>query len=81
MANWRNDGRMAHNDRTTRPGASRAINTMRADDGIRIGCEDRRCQANQDERERKFHFAAPKDRLVKARDVYHKRRSVRQDNE
>jgi len=75
MANWRNDGRMANNDRTTRPRTSRAINTTRADDGIRIGCEDRRCQANHDERERKFHFAAPKDWLVKARDACHKHSS------
>src|SRR5208282_1905683 len=52
MANWRNDGRMANNDRTTRPYTSRAMNTTPADGGIRIGCEDRHRQANHEARER-----------------------------
>jgi hypothetical protein len=83
MANWRNDGRMANNDRTTRPYTSRAMNTTPADDGIRIGCEDRHRQANHEARERIFHFAAPKDGLAKARVACHKHssRSVRQANE
>ncbi len=57
MANWRNDGRMANDDRTTRPYTSRAMNAGRADDGIRVGCEDRHRQANHEESERIFHFA------------------------
>jgi hypothetical protein len=40
--------------------AAGPIRPARADDGIRIGCEDRHRQANHEERDRIFYFASPK---------------------
>jgi hypothetical protein len=41
--------------------AAGPIHSGRANDGIRIGCENHHRQANHEERDHVFHFASPKD--------------------